>query len=68
MRCVSDNKKEGATPKVVDAWCGCMNEEMGTVFPTRTTRAAWKKSHPAEVAACDKESGWPTLRRRRRSR
>jgi hypothetical protein len=19
---------------------------------------AWEKSHPAEVAACDKESGW----------
>ena len=44
-----------------------MNDRMGTVFPARTTRAAWKKSHPTEVAACDKESGWPTLRRRRRS-
>ena len=24
-KCVSDNKREGATPEVVAAWCSCMN-------------------------------------------
>jgi hypothetical protein len=24
-KCVNDNKREGATPEVVAAWCSCMN-------------------------------------------
>jgi hypothetical protein len=53
---VSDNKREGATPEVVAAWCSCMNNKMSSDETLSIT--AWEKSHPAEVAACDKESGW----------
>jgi hypothetical protein len=55
-KCVSDNKREGATPEVVAAYCSCMNGKMGTNETLSVT--AWEKTHPAEMAACDKESGW----------
>jgi len=55
-KCVGDNKREGATPEVVAAWCSCMNNKMSSEETLSIT--AWEKSHPAEVAACDKESGW----------
>ena len=55
-KCVSDNKRESATPEVVAAWCSCMNNKMSSEETLSIT--AWEKSHPAEVAACDKESGW----------
>ena len=55
-KCVSDNKREGATPEVVAAYCSCMNGKMSSDETLSIT--AWEKSHPAEMAACDKESGW----------
>jgi hypothetical protein len=55
-KCVSDNKKEGATAEVVAAWCSCMNNKMSSNETLSIT--AWEKTHPAEVAACDKEAGW----------
>lgn len=55
-KCVSDNKREGATPEVVAAYCACMNGKMSSDETLSVT--AWEKSHPAEMAACDKESGW----------
>jgi hypothetical protein len=55
-KCVSDNKREGATPEVVAAYCSCMNGKMGTNETLSVT--AWEKTHPAEMGACDKESGW----------
>jgi hypothetical protein len=33
-----------------------MNGKMGTNETLSVT--AWEKTHPAEMAACDKESGW----------
>ena len=54
-KCAGDNKREGATPEVVAAWCSCMNNKMSSEETLSIT--AWEKSHPAEVAACDKESG-----------
>jgi hypothetical protein len=36
--------------------CSCMNNKMSSEETLSIT--AWEKSHPAEVAACDKESGW----------
>jgi hypothetical protein len=32
-----------------------MNNKMSS---DETLSITWEKSHPAEVAACDKESGW----------
>jgi hypothetical protein len=55
-RCVNDNKREGATPEVVAAYCSCMNGKMSTSETLSIT--AWEKTHPDEMAPCDKESGW----------
>jgi hypothetical protein len=55
-KCVSDNKREGATPEVVAAYCSCMNSKMSSNETLSIT--AWEKTHPAEMAACDKEAGW----------
>jgi len=55
-KCVSDNKREGATPEVVAAYCSCMNGKMSS--KETLSVSAWETSHPAEMAACDKESGW----------
>ena len=55
-KCVNDNKKEGATAEVVAAYCSCMNGKMSSNETLSIT--AWEKSHPAEMAACEKEAGW----------
>jgi hypothetical protein len=55
-KCVSDNKREGATPEVVAAYCSCMNGKMSSDETLSVT--AWEKTHPTEMAACDAESGW----------
>jgi hypothetical protein len=55
-KCVSDNRREGATPEVVAAYCSCMNGKMGSNETLSVT--AWEKTHPEEMAACDKEAGW----------
>jgi hypothetical protein len=55
-KCVADNKREGATPEVVAAYCSCMNGKMTSSETLSVT--AWEKTHPTEMAACDKESGW----------
>ena len=55
-KCVNDNKREGATPEVVAAYCACMNGKMSSSETLSIT--AWEKTHPTEMAACDKESGW----------
>jgi hypothetical protein len=55
-KCVNDNKREGATPEVVASYCSCMNGKMSSDETLSVT--AWEKTHPAEMAACDKESGW----------
>jgi hypothetical protein len=55
-KCVNDNKREGATPEVVAAYCSCMNGKMSSSETLSVT--AWEKTHPTEMAACDKESGW----------
>jgi hypothetical protein len=55
-KCVNDNKREGATAEVVAAYCSCMNGKMSSDETLSIT--AWEKSHPTEMAACDKESGW----------
>jgi hypothetical protein len=55
-KCMRDNAKENATPDVINKWCTCMNNKMSA--NETLSISAWEKSHPAEVAACDKESGW----------
>ena len=55
-KCVEDNKREGATPEVVAAYCSCMNNKMSSEETKSVTE--WEKIHPKEAAECDKESGW----------
>jgi hypothetical protein len=55
-KCVNDNKKEGAIAEVVAAYCSCMNGKMSS--NQNFSVSVWEKSLPAEMAACDKESGW----------
>ena len=55
-KCVADNKRVKATPEVVAAYCSCMNGKMLSDKSLSVT--AREKTHPTEMAACDKESGW----------
>lgn len=55
-RCISDNKRQGASTEVVRKYCMCMNEKMDD--NERLSISAWEKKNPAAVAACDKEAGW----------
>ena len=43
-KCVSDNKREGATAQVVAAYCACMNDKMSSSETLSIT--AWEQSHP----------------------
>jgi hypothetical protein len=54
-QCIDDNKG-GASATVVRAYCICMNEKMDDNETRSITQ--WEKTHKAEMAACDKQSGW----------
>lgn len=55
-QCISDNKDEKVSIEVITKYCTCMNNKMDDNETLSIT--AWEKTHPAERAACDKESGW----------
>ena len=55
-KCISDNKDEKVSIEVITKYCTCMNNKMDDNETLSIT--AWEKTHPAEQAACDKESGW----------
>jgi hypothetical protein len=55
-RCISDNKDEGATAKVVRAYCECMNNEMDD--NETLSISAWEKKNPKTQAMCSKKAGW----------
>ncbi|HEX3883841.1 MAG TPA: hypothetical protein VHW66_14375 [Stellaceae bacterium] len=55
-KCVSDNQREHASIEVITKYCTCMNNKMSSNETLSVT--AWEKTHPTEMAACDKESGW----------
>lgn len=55
-KCVKDNAKEGVSVEVMAKYCTCMNGKMSDSETLSIT--AWEKSHPAEMAACEKEAGW----------
>lgn len=55
-QCEKDNMKEGASEDIVHKYCACMNNKMSSNETKSITE--WEKTHPAEMAACDKESGW----------
>ena len=55
-RCISDNKDEGAQPKVIRAYCECMNNEMSD--QETLSISAWEKKNPKTQAMCSKKAGW----------
>ena len=55
-QCVSDNKDEGQTPRVIVAYCTCMNNRMSNNETRSITE--WEKSNPRAVEACAREAGW----------
>jgi hypothetical protein len=54
-QCITDNKGGAAEP-IIRKYCFCMNEKMDDNETKTITQ--WEKTHAAERAACDKESGW----------
>ncbi|MBF0108382.1 MAG: hypothetical protein HQL76_04320 [Magnetococcales bacterium] len=55
-KCMMDNAKENVAPEVMSKYCTCMNAKMDENETLSIT--AWEQKHPAEMAACEKESGW----------
>ncbi|MBF0231106.1 MAG: hypothetical protein HQK63_16170 [Desulfamplus sp.] len=55
-KCMQDNKKEGASTETVMKYCQCMNDKMSDNETQSITE--WEKSHPKEMAECEKEAGW----------
>ncbi|MBF0132509.1 MAG: hypothetical protein HQL75_07990 [Magnetococcales bacterium] len=55
-KCMMDNAKENVAPEVMSKYCTCMNGKMSEGETLSIT--AWEQKNPAEMAACEKESGW----------
>lgn len=55
-QCLKDNADAKVAPEVVTAYCTCMNNKMSD--NETQSISTWEKSHPAEMAACEKQSGW----------
>jgi hypothetical protein len=55
-KCVSDNQRGSPAVEVITKYCTCMNGKMDA--NETLSVSAWEKTHTAEQAACDKESGW----------
>ena len=56
-QCIKDNKDEkGATAEIVKKYCTCMNDKMDSNETKSISQ--WEKTHPDEMKACEKESGW----------
>ncbi len=55
-RCIQDNKDAKVSIDVITKYCTCMNNKMDDNETKTITQ--WEKTHPAEMAACDKEAGW----------
>ena len=55
-KCLKDNADAKVAPEVVTAYCTCMNGKMDE--NETQSISTWEKSHPTEMAACEKQSGW----------
>lgn len=54
--CIVDNKDEGQTPKVVEAYCTCMNNLMSN--NERRSITQWERANPNAQERCSKQAGW----------
>lgn len=55
-QCVLDNQAEKAGIEVIAKYCTCMNEKMSDNETLSITQ--WEKTHPTEMRACERASGW----------
>lgn len=55
-QCAKDNKDAGKPPEVVEKYCTCMNEKMGSNETQSISQ--WEKTHPNEEKECDAKAGW----------
>lgn len=55
-KCLMDNADAKVSQEVVSKYCICMNNKMDSNETQSITQ--WEKSHPAEMAACEREAGW----------
>lgn len=55
-QCITDNAREGASRRVVTAYCTCMNNRMSN-SETRSI-SQWERSHPRERRECSRQAGW----------
>ncbi len=54
--CIDDNSDAAVSTEILRKYCVCMNAKI----PPGETRSItdWEKSHPVEMAVCDREAGW----------
>lgn len=55
-KCIGDNSDAKVSVEIVTKYCTCMNNKMDDNETLSIT--AWEKKHPAEMKACETESGW----------
>ncbi|MBF0461321.1 MAG: hypothetical protein HQL87_07995 [Magnetococcales bacterium] len=55
-KCLKDNAEAKVAPEVVTTYCTCMNNKMDE--NETQSISTWEKSHPKEMADCEKQSGW----------
>lgn len=55
-KCLKDNADAKVAPEVVTAYCTCMNNKMDS--NETQSISTWEKSHPKEMADCERQSGW----------
>ena len=55
-KCLKDNAAAQVGPEVITAYCTCMNGKMSE--NETLSISAWEKTHPQEMAACERQSGW----------
>jgi len=53
---MQDNGDAKVSAAVVSKYCACMNDKMDS--NETLSISAWEKSHPKEMAMCERESGW----------
>jgi len=55
-QCLKDNQEAKVDASIIQKYCSCMNDKMSSNESQSISQ--WEKTHVAERAACDKESGW----------
>ena len=55
-KCLKDNADAKVAPEIVTTYCTCMNNKMDE--NETQSISTWEKSHPKEMADCERQSGW----------